>query len=44
MNQVDKTLKKITGFTVKTYWYLKGNIDEDKNAKRHKQVCDKKKT
>ena len=39
-----KIMKEFVGLRPKTYSYLKDNNNEDKESKRHKKVCHKKKT
>ena len=37
-------MKEFVEVRAKTYSYLKDNNDEDKKEKRHKSVCNEKKT
>ena len=39
----EQIMKKFVGLKAKTYSYLSDNNDEDKNPKRRKNVCHKKK-
>ena len=40
----EKIMKKFDGLRAKTYIYLIDDSSVDKKAKRHKKVCNKKKT